>query len=148
MRDERLEHGPAPVPVNVVAGRPVEVEEALHIFGSQSIPSTLRAEARGGASAPELGYPEKYLRKPVGVRYQSRPWRVDELPGAGGARATRRRGAPPALEAVDEHPGKQGAVLVRQRLAQPVASSPSWPRAEALVVAARCSFGARPRASI
>ena len=32
MRDQRLEHGPAPVPIHVVAGRPVEVEEALDIF--------------------------------------------------------------------------------------------------------------------
>ena len=76
MRDERLKHGPAPISVNFVAGRSVEVEEALHIFRSQSIPSTLftfpvRAQARGGAipvwkSTSELDYPEKHRIDGVG----------------------------------------------------------------------------------
>ena len=50
MRDERLEHGPAPAPVNFVAGRPVEVEEALHIFGSQRVP-VRKSTSKSGAHA-------------------------------------------------------------------------------------------------
>ena len=60
MRDQRLEHGPAPIPVNFVAGRPVEGK---------------RLSTYSGRKAYHLFFsPFPSAPKPVGVRYQSRPW--------------------------------------------------------------------------